>query len=211
MHEVRGVLLFLMVSPGADKAWNLLQGLDHSVVCRNASVAFDQNSGSYIVRSFCYDFYVNATDRTIKSPSEAGEHIVRKYDYFFVHACLWYLIHVRDIPLSHKLIQPLNIKGGEVFFRGSHALPLENIAQRYGDDRTAFLNKGKEICAALPSYGDASLKLFPFPRMPVFLILWLKDDEYPPRADLLFDSNCEAQVPLDIIWSIAMVSLLVML
>jgi hypothetical protein len=55
------------------------------------------------------------------------------------------------------------------------------------------------------------LKLLPFPRIPVFLILWLKDEEYPPRADLLFDSTCEAQAPLDIIWSIAMVSLLVML
>jgi len=200
-----------MVSPGADKAWDLLQSLDHSIVCRNASVAFDQNSGSYIVRSFCYDFHINAADRTIKSPSAAGEHILKKYDYFFVHSCLWYLIHVRDIPLSHKLIQPVNIKGGEAFFRGSHTLPLENIAQRYGNDKAAFLHRGERLCAALPSYGDASLKLFPFPRIPIFLILWLKDEEYPPRADLLFDSTCETHVPLDIIWSIAMVSLLVML
>lgn len=205
------MLLFLMVSPGADKAWDLLQGLDHSVVCRNASVAYDQNSGSYIVRSFCYDFYVNTTDRTLKSPATTGEHILKKYDYFFLHSCLWYLTHVRDIPLSHKLIQPINIKGGEAFFRGSHALPLENLAQRYGDDKAAFLNKGERLCATLPSYGDASVQLFPFPRIPVFLILWLKDDEYAPRADLLFDSTCEMQVPLDIIWSIAMVSLLVML
>lgn len=200
-----------MVSPGADKAWDLLQGLDHSVVCRNASVAFDQNSGSYIVPSFCYDFYVNTTDRTIKGSAATGEYILKKYDYFFVHSCLWYLIYVRDIPLSDKLIQPVNIKGGDVFFRGSHALPLENLALRYGDDKAAFLNQGERLYAALSSHGDASLKLFPFPKIPVFLILWLKDEEYPPRADLLFDSTCEAQVPLDIIWSIAMVSLLVML
>jgi hypothetical protein len=205
------MVYYLMVSPGTDKAWDLLQGLDHSVVCKNASVAFDQNSGSYIVPSFCYDFYVNTTDRTIKSPATPGEHILKKYDYFFVHSCLWYLIYVRDIPLSLKLIQPVNLKGGDVFFRGSHALPLENLAQRYGNDKAAFLKKGEEICGALQSYGDASLKLFPFPKIPVFLILWLKDEEYPPRADLLFDSTCEAQVPLDIIWSIAMVSLLVML
>jgi hypothetical protein len=56
-----------------------------------------------------------------------------------------------------------------------------------------------------------AMKLYPLPKIPVFLILWLKDEEYPPRADLLFDSTCEAQVPLDIIWSIAMLSVLVML
>ncbi|MFO0752145.1 MAG: DUF3786 domain-containing protein [Thermodesulfovibrionales bacterium] len=43
------------------------------------------------------------------------------------------------------------------------------------------------------------------------LILWLEDEEFPPRVDLLLDSTCELQLPLDIVWSIAMLSLLVML
>jgi hypothetical protein len=49
------------------------------------------------------------------------------------------------------------------------------------------------------------------PRIPVTLILWLKDEEFHPRADLLLDSTCELQLPLDIIWSIAMMSVLVMM
>ncbi|MBI3593004.1 MAG: DUF3786 domain-containing protein, partial [Nitrospirae bacterium] len=46
---------------------------------------------------------------------------------------------------------------------------------------------------------------------PVALILWAADEEFPSRVDLLFDSTCELQLPLDIIWSIAMMSLLLML
>ncbi len=49
------------------------------------------------------------------------------------------------------------------------------------------------------------------PKIPVTLILWLQDEEFPARADLLFDSSCELHVPIDIIWSIAMMSTLVML
>lgn len=60
-------------------------------------------------------------------------------------------------------------------------------------------------------YGDASIELFPFPRMPVTIILWEKDDEFPARADLVFDSTCEMQLPIDIIWSIAMLCVLVMM
>jgi hypothetical protein len=43
------------------------------------------------------------------------------------------------------------------------------------------------------------------------VILWLADEEFPPRIDILFDSTCELQLPLDIIWSIAMMSLLMLL
>jgi len=49
------------------------------------------------------------------------------------------------------------------------------------------------------------------PRIPVILVLWLADDEFQPRADLLLDSTCEIQLPLDIIWSMAMLSVLVMM
>jgi len=55
------------------------------------------------------------------------------------------------------------------------------------------------------------LKLLPMPRVPVILILWLEDEEFPSRAELLLDSTCELQIPLDIIWSISMLSVLVML
>jgi hypothetical protein len=61
------------------------------------------------------------------------------------------------------------------------------------------------------NYGDASLKLYPFPRLPVVIILWEEDDEFSPRVDILFDSTCEFHLALDILWSAAMESLLIMI
>jgi hypothetical protein len=55
------------------------------------------------------------------------------------------------------------------------------------------------------------VELYPLPRVPVTLILWFGDEEFPARADLLFDSSVELQAPLDIAWSAAMLSALVML
>src|SRR4030065_151174 len=126
-----------MISPGEGKAWEILRGLDPSIICRSASVSFDG-------------------------------------------------------------------KGGDLFLRGSHILPLGRVARRYGNDKEAFIKRGKELCAEAVNYGDVSIKLLPMPRIPVTVILWLKDEEFPPRADLLLDSTCELQLPLDIIWSIAM-------
>jgi hypothetical protein len=200
-----------MTSSGEGKAWEILRGLDHSVVSGNASVSFDNHCGCYILRSFCTDFSVNPEERTIKSSTPSGEKIIKQYGYFFIHSCLWYLTHAKHIPLTGRLVKPADIKGGEMFFRGSHVLPLERLAERYGSDKENFIKKGKELCANAVDYGDASLRFLPMPRIPVTLILWLEDEEFPPRADLLLDSSCELQLPIDIIWSIAMMNTMVMM
>ncbi len=44
------------------------------------------------------------------------------------------------------------------------------------------------------------------------MILWLEDEEFPARASLFFDSTVDYQISLsDIVWSVAMISTLVML
>jgi hypothetical protein len=199
-----------MISAGEEKAWEILDSLDPSTVCKNGSVTFNQTNG-YRVRSFCSEVFVNPRGKTIKSMDDLGENIIRRHGYFFIHSCLWYLIHVKDIPCTGRLVKPVNIKGGELFFRGSHTLPLETLAGKYAGDATSFFQKGRELCADFETLGDASVRLFPLPKIPVTLILWLKDEEFPERTDLLFDSTAELHLPLDILWSLAMLSILVML
>ncbi|MDI6745255.1 MAG: DUF3786 domain-containing protein [Thermodesulfovibrionales bacterium] len=197
------------MSTGEEKAWEDLYNLNPSDVCRKAVAAYD--NGSYILRSLGMDFSIHPAKKEIKNIQPKGEIILKRYNYFFTLSALCYLINAKDISLSGKLVKPANLKGGDIFFRGSHVLPLNRIAEKYGNDRAGFIEKGKNFNWKIMNYGDASVELLPFPRIPVTLILWLSDEEFPARADLLFDSTCEQQLPIDIIWSIAMMSVLVML
>ena len=196
---------------GEERAWEILSSLEPPTVCRNAGVLFDADAVSYTVRAFCHDFSVCIAEKHIKEASASAKFLRERYGYFFTYSCLWYLICAKNIPLSNRLVKPTNIRGGEMFFRGSHTLPLDSLANRYADDKDAFIQRGKDLCAEALNYGDASLRLFPMPRIPVVLILWQKDDEFPPRADLLLDSTCDIHLPLDIIWSVARMSILVMM
>ncbi|MDP3260993.1 MAG: DUF3786 domain-containing protein [Thermodesulfovibrionales bacterium] len=194
---------------GEEKAWEDLNNLNPPDVCRKAGVTYDNDS--HILRSLGMGFSVHPGKREIKNIQPEGEIILKKYGYFFNLSALCYLSNSRDIPLSGKLVKPAGLKGGEIFFRGSHVLPLEKIAEKYGNDKAGFIEKGKNLNGNIMNYGDASVELLPLPRIPVTLILWLSDDEFPSRADLLLDSTCEQRLPLDVIWSIAMMSVLVML
>jgi hypothetical protein len=196
--------------PGIDKAWELLAALDPSAVCRSAAVSYDKASGAYTVRSFGMDVGVSPLQRTVAGSSPGSDAALRKLGYFFELTVLWYLVSAKDLACTERLVPLQDISGGEIFTRGSHVLPFERITTRYGKDREGFLKQGLELGGNAMDLGDAAVKLFPFPRIPAVMTLWLEDEEFPARADLLFDSTCGLQVPVDVLWSIAMMTVAAM-
>lgn len=199
------------MSSGEEKAWSILREIDAAVVCRNAVVQFDASARVYLLKSFGMDVFVDLAKKTITSPAPEGDLLLEKLGYFSKLSILFYLVSAKDIPLTGRLVRPENLKGGQIFFRGTHVLPLDRLAARYSNNKEALLKRGTVLGGELLNHGDASVRLFPFPRIPVEIILWQGDEEFPPRADLLFDSTCEFHLALDILWSIAMKSLLIMM
>jgi len=197
--------------PGEDKAWEVLATLKPEDVCKAASVAYDSANGLYRVKSFGMDFDLCVRDKTITSAAPGSEVLLQKLGDFFRLSILWYLAHAKNIACTGRLIKLDTVQGGDIFTKGSHVLPLDTVAQKYGKNKEGFVDRGKSLGGEIRKYGDAALQLAPLPRVPVILTLWLEDEEFPARVDLLFDSTCGLQLPTDIIWSIAMMSLLVML
>ena len=198
-------------APGEDKAWEILSGMKPDLVCKGASATYDPSSATYTIRCFGMEFKVCAGDRTIASESPGSDVLLGKLSYFFRLSLLWYMVGAREVSCTGALASLQSLKGGDIFTRGSHVLPLEPVAQKYRADKKGFLEKGISLAGESVPLGDASLRLYPLPRVPVVVVLWLEDEEFPARADLLFDSTCQLQIPTDIIWSVAMMSLLVML
>ncbi len=197
-------------NPGEVKAWDDLARLRPENVCRAASVTYDTRSNSYVVRSFGMNFLISLQGRLISSNDPGSDILLGKLGHFFRISVLWYLVKAMQIDCAGRAVKLANIRGGDIFTRGSHVLPLDMLADRYGNDKDGFIRKGTSLGGEIIKQGDASLRLYPLPRIPVFLTLWLEDREFPARADIHFDSTCELHVPTDIIWSIAMMSLLVM-
>lgn len=195
------------MSTGELKAWEILKTLDPADVCKRAGVRYDPANAGYTLRSLGKDFLLTLNDERMSG----DDLFLKRLGYFFRLSALCYLNSAMDIPSTGRLIKPSDLKGGQLFFRGAHVLPLDGLAAKYGTNVDGFLNKGAELGAGTEQYGDAALRLLPFPRIPVCLILWKQDDEFPARADLLLDSSSEMQVPLDILWSVSMMTVLAMM
>lgn len=200
-----------ITASGENKAWEILGTLEPGDVCNAAAVSFDAASGRYIVPSFGMDFSVSLKGKTISCPAPESMALLGRLGDFFRLSVLWYLVNAKDIPCSGRLVKLQYVKGGDIFSKGSHVLPLDKVALKYGNNGDGFVQKGAALGGEPAGLANASVRLYPFPRIPVTLALWAADEEFPARADFLLDSTCELHLPTDIIWSIAMMSVLIML
>lgn len=195
---------------GEEKAWDMLAMSRPEEVCAAATVSYDKASMKYRLISFGTDFVVSVTDKRISSAAPGSEALLAKLGYFFRYSVLWYLVSAKNIDCTGRLVRLEQIKGGDIFAKGTHMLPLDVVARKYSKDKDGFIRKGMNLGGERVKFGDASVRLYPLPRIPVTLTLWLEDEEFPARTDLLFDSTCEFHLATDILWSVAMISVLIM-
>ena len=199
------------MTAGEQHAWELLSALRPADVCQRAIASFNPSSGAYMLKVFLDDISISVKDRQIADQSSMSHFLIDELGGYSRLSILSYLIGAKDVPLSGTLVNPASLPGGQIFSRGSHVLPLDKIADMYGSNLRSFLDRGTELGGEQPDFADASLRLHPFPRVPVSILLWKGDEEFTARASLLLDATCRSHLPVDVIWSTAMMSLLVML
>lgn len=196
---------------GEERAWRVLSQDDPEDVSRRAGARYDRASRAYVLPFFGQEVSVRPGGRRIDGGSPTADFLLTDLHYLSRLSILWYLLQAKDIPPSGNLVNPGHMKDGLIFVSGAHALPLAEMALSYENDPQGFLHRGLEMGGEPLDFGDASFRLPAFPRVPVVLILWKRDEEFAARADLLFDSTCAIHLPIDILWSTAMMSVLVML
>ena len=195
---------------GEAQAWEELAGCDPADVCERAAVAYSGETG-YVVPVFGHPIVLDMKARTMKGSSPEAEFLLTKTAYFSRLSILFYLLRAQKIAPTGRLLKPSELKSNQIYFTGSHLLPLDPIAARFGSSPNGFLEQAARFGGERRQYGDAAVELLPFPRTPVVIILWLEDDEFPARCYMLFDEVCELHIPPDILWSVAMMSALAML
>ena len=127
---------------GVERAWEILISLDPEEVCRRAKVAFNESAGYYILPLFNEKAYVSIKERRIWGDSKISDLILNELSHYSILAVLWYLIQAKDINLSGNLINPREVKGGLMFTKGTHVLPLDKLVEKYNNDIEQFVNRG---------------------------------------------------------------------
>jgi hypothetical protein len=80
------------------------------------------------------------------------------------------------------------------------------LKQVFGSNLPAFKAGAEKLKAKAVINGDAAFEFQVFPRVPVQLILWTGDEEFPAEGNILFDETiANILSPEDIAWLSGMV------
>ena len=102
---------------------------------------------------------------------------------------LHYLLGVNHLPLTGELITFREIPSGEFYYQPFLKRAQVPLVNTFGSDHELFLKAGKKLGGKEMEMGDASMTFYPFPKIPLTLILWKGDEEFPPEGTILFDSS----------------------
>jgi hypothetical protein len=187
-----------------ERAWELLGDCDPRDVCERSEARYLVAERSYILGVLGHPITVDMGTRTFRGSGTESEFLLTRIAYFSCLSILHYLLGAQRVSPTGRLVNPTDLKTAQIYFKGSHLLPLDQIAARFSGDTVGFLRNAARFGGEERAYGDAAAEIRAFPRVPVTLILWQEDDEFQARSYLLLDETCEQHLPPDILWSVAM-------
>ncbi|MDR3203156.1 MAG: DUF3786 domain-containing protein [Deltaproteobacteria bacterium] len=101
-----------------------------------------------------------------------------------------------------RLVGPMEIPGGAMFFRGPHALPTPPLAKAFGHNSQALTEKALALGAERESDPKALFKWQVLPKIEIALYFDEADDEFEAFCQYGFDAHIHFYLPLDAIWAL---------
>ena len=172
---------------------------DPEDVCRGAMCTYDAENGLYSLHIWGDEYLVSPNENKIKRVTD-NLPIPGEIFYFFI---LHYLLHSKTSEVKKEWISEKEIPGGDLFFTVSHEIPTSLISDRYGNDIEGFKKTCVQLQGTPLDLADASYSFDITPRIPVAVLFWDGDEDFPPDAKLLFDKSIAGLLAPDIVLALA--------
>lgn len=114
---------------------------------------------------------------------------------------LAYLLQVKPGWLANDMIAVQELKDAQ-FFQGPHELKTDMVLEQFGYDIEGFSNAANKLGGVRVQMADIACKLRPFPKIPLYFLMWRGDDEFKPRLTILFDRSIDQHLSADAIWGL---------
>jgi len=181
--------------------WEKLAKAEPNEVCRRTGATYSLERKGYFLPVLNQKYLIVPGEQKIfcMRGDFCEEEELRDYFYLMV---LLYLLDARGGEPTRTWISEKDLKGGTTFFRGPHALRVEELKIAFGKNPEAFVQAGRQLGGVDLLFGDKAFALTVFPKVPLAYVLWKEDEEFPAQVTVMFDSTIQNHFPLDGIWCI---------
>lgn len=172
---------------------------DPGDVCRRLSCKYDDEKKSYTLTVWGdkYSIYPHRNMIERITGNYANPH---SFFYLFI---VYYIARSKEIQAGNEWISEKDIPGGATFFRGPHAIPGHLISEQFGNNIDAFRKRCEQLQGIPVDMADAAYRFTITSQIPVLVLYWKGDDDFPPEAKILYDRTITEHLTPDIIFSMA--------
>ena len=110
---------------------------------------------------------------------------------------LHYLIMAKGTPLSNKVITFKELPEGTNYFPTFYQRSIKPLIDNFSNEPERLLDTARILDGHEADFGDTAVTINAFSRVPITLVLWKSDDEFPPEGNILFDSTISDYLPVE--------------
>ena len=102
---------------------------------------------------------------------------------------LHYLILAKGTPFADKLITFKELPEGANYFPSFSKRVIKPLVDHFGNEPHLLIDAAAILGGYKAGYGDVAATINAFPYVPITLVLWRGDEEFPPSGSIMFDAT----------------------
>jgi hypothetical protein len=110
---------------------------------------------------------------------------------------LHYFTRARGTPLTGRLITYKELQEGINYYPTFFKRAIEPIINNFKDEPEKLTKTAATMGGRKSDYGDIAVTITAFPNVPLTIVLWRGDEEFPLDGNILFDSTIGDYLPTE--------------
>jgi hypothetical protein len=102
---------------------------------------------------------------------------------------LHYLTQAKGTPLANEVIAYKELPEGSNYFPTFYKRAIKPLVDHFGRQPQRLIDAAKKFGGYKVDYGDLAVTINAFKQVPITLVLWQGDEEFPPEGNILFDAT----------------------
>ena len=175
-------------SKAAELAWNRLTGRDASelALACGGKLTGDTSGGKSVELDFLGRPVVVSCQEAAVYDKGSGNAVSLQEQVLVLH----YLERAKGDVLTGKWISYQEIPDGRFYMDVFKKRAKDPLTRAFGEHPDRLVDLAVSAYGARPfDHGDKSVVFHAFPFVPIALIIWKGDDEFPPDGNILFDGS----------------------
>jgi hypothetical protein len=113
-------------------------------------------------------------------------------------ALLLYYFNIADgVPLARRWISFSELPDGRFYNQAFQGYTGRYLARTFENKQQAFEQAAKSLGGEAYSLGDAAFGFWALPCVPLMVVFWRGDDEFPSSVQILFNASASHYLPTD--------------